>query len=197
VPASLGLALAGGVMLAQWWDGPFVRILRRPLAVTVLTMVVLDAMIVSPFAAQQLVARDVYQEIKASSGQGLVLEVPVGVRSGTDQFGQGETLQFYQMIHGRPIINAMIARVPRAVFDAYRASPALTLLTGEPVTVTDTEVDRDLEKQLAALGAAYVVVHFDMLTGESRTRIQAALERQSTLQLVKDTGSVQMYAVAH
>ena len=196
IPASLGLALATGVTLAEWWDGPFVRILRRSFALMVMVMAVIDALIVSPFAAQQPASVGAYSQIAASSHEGLVLEVPLGVRSGTDQFGQGETLQFYQMVHGRPIINAMIARVPRKVFDYYRASPALRLLTGEPVDVSDDEVDRDFAKQLNTLGAAFVVVHFDMLTGESRTRILAALDRQPALELVDETGSVRLYEVA-
>ena len=48
----------------------------------------------------------------------------LGVRSGIERIGSGgEVLSYYQHIHGKPLVNGMIARVPSSVFEAYRASP--------------------------------------------------------------------------
>jgi hypothetical protein len=64
-----------------------------------------------------------YHRIAAEPGDYALLEVPFGVRSGFERIGQGgEVLQYYQHIHGKPLLNAMIARVPRQRSRLSRAS---------------------------------------------------------------------------
>jgi hypothetical protein len=68
----------------------------------------------------------VYSPIANDSRDVVVLAVPSGVRTGTDQIGPGEDLTFYQPIHRKRIANGMLAR-------SARSAGVLSPLTGAPV----------------------------------------------------------------
>jgi len=100
------------------------------------------------------------------------------VRSGLERIGNGgEVLEFYQHVHGKPLLNGMIARLPSSVFTEYRAHPALLLLSGEPIDATA----EDLRAVLAWTDARYVVVHRAMLSAEQRQRVDALLTQVATI----------------
>ena len=76
------------------------------------------------FQVQTLAGHPVYTMIAGDTKPGIVLEVPFGVRSGTDRIGTGERLNFYQPRHRRRMINGMIARVPLVALDIPRLAGA-------------------------------------------------------------------------
>jgi hypothetical protein len=106
-------------------------------------------------------AEPVYEQIARDERDCVVLEVPVGVRSGTDQIGSGESLSYYQPVHHKRMLNGMIGRVPLAALDYYRSSPALMFLAHERRPPGD--VAADLRIKLRDLRVGYVVIHPEMM----------------------------------
>ena len=90
--------------------------------------------------------------------------MPFGVRSGLDRIGNGgEALQFYQHIHRRPIMNAMVARLPAEVFAFYRRHPSLLVLAGEQTDATDAELATDFDNVIDLIDARFIAIHRGML----------------------------------
>ena len=178
IPAVIGFAVVAGYLLAG----------RRPRAgqwTARLTWCVVGAAVVGrlslavihdPLAVQHYPVYDVYRRIAREPGRFALLEVPFGVRSGLERIGSGgEVLQYYQVTHGKPLLNGMIARLPTTVFEFYRRHPSLVFLSGEPTGVDEIELARDFTEVLAWSGARYVMVHHDLLPDVSR--IGAFLDR--------------------
>jgi hypothetical protein len=107
----------------------------------------------------------VYAEIGRDPVPSVLLEVPVGVRNGTDRIGvDGEILTYYQPTHGKRLVNGFVARSPLAAIDYYRRSPAFMYLAGEVPPPGD--LTADLHQKIAELGVGYVVVHPNMMKPE-------------------------------
>ena len=193
VPASVALAVAGGVASAAALASiTAVRVRWLALAAMVAAAAV-DVASTQPFRAQEYAELDVYRRIADQAGSETVLEVPFGVRSGTEQIGDHETLQYYQMVHAKPGVNAMIARVPRRVFEAYAASPSLRLLADQPLAEpAPAGLEAELDSRLAWLGVRWVVVHLDLLT-RHREAILRLLDANPTLSLVDERQHVRLY----
>lgn len=181
MPALVGLGVTAGYVLAHLRQH-----VRRPwlpgllVAVGVSGRVVL-ALILHPFPTHTYPDYDFYRQVAAEPGDFALLEVPFGVRTGIQRIGTGgDVLQYYQHVHGKPILNAMIGRMPRSVFAFYRQHPSLLFLSGD-MTVDPAGLDADLADVLAWSGAGYVLVHGDMLDEGQAAQIEAFLERNPQL----------------
>jgi hypothetical protein len=186
VPASLGLAIAGahavGVLLAR-----LRRLgLRRAAFGVAIALSFADARIQSwppaPFPGQRYPDPAVYRAIAADAQGGLLLEVPVGFRSGVERFGpdHADTLVFHQIVHGKRLINGMVARLPSGIFGYYRASPALRLLSGEPLPL-DPALRADFDAKIAALDVFWIVLHRDMVDAATAARVRALIASRADL----------------
>ena len=196
MPAALGAAMCLSFVLA--WLRP--RLNRRviPFAIAAIAAIVpIDLLfyrVPKGFPVQTLAGSPAYTMIAGDTQPGIVLEVPFGVRSGTDRIGTGERLNFYQPIHGRRIINGMIARVPLAALQYYRGSPALMLLAADaPIPAGDIEAD--LHARLGELQVSHVVVHLAMLNDERRRRILDLFSSTSELQKQYEDQDVVLFRV--
>lgn len=194
IPATLGLAVAAAGGWAYWQDRLVPARWRSAATLVLIGLVLIDSRSIAPFALQRYPDVDVYSRLAGRPGDFTILEVPVGVRSGTDVFGAGDFLQFYQTIHGKPMINGMVARVPRRVFDYYRSSPSLRLLAGESVAV-EPSVRREFADRLNELDVGYVIVHPGMLEPVALARVEALLAGEPTLTRTEATPGVWVYAV--
>jgi hypothetical protein len=131
IPAAIGGAM--GVASAVTWLAARVR-RRNVLAVLVGAVALFDLTVykfVYGFPLQTRHHHPVYASLADGRDARPILEVPVGVRTGTDLIGTGETLSFHQSIHQRRLINGMIARVPLEALHYYRRSPALMFLADQ------------------------------------------------------------------
>ena len=138
------------------------------------------AVVHDPLRVQTYPEHAIYARLASEPGRFTLLEVPVGVRSGIERIGTGgEVLSYYQHIHGKPLVNGMIARVPSSVFEAYRASPALLFLSGD---TSAAPTDEDVAQAVRWVNAGYVLLHRDMLGPEQAQAIEAVLDRQPFLQ---------------
>jgi hypothetical protein len=195
IPAAIGLA----AVLALLLDRVLARFDSRRAAAAVASLLivrVLLAMANHPFETQQYQASTIYTYLSRARDAGTLIEVPVGVRSGLDRIGHGEeTLQYYQMIHGRPIINAMVARLPAEVFAFYRSHPSLMLLAGEPVSATDQEIASDLDTVIDAIKASHIVMHPTRMIPGRLARITRLLDTHPRLRHWISEGGVVAYRV--
>lgn len=173
IPAAIGLAAGAAVALS--WLLP--KLTARSGRLVLIGMAILAAGDLVAFRAahgfeMQTMARDpVYDLIARDARALLVLEVPVGVRTGTDRIGPGEALSFHQSVHRKRLVNGSTSRLPLAALEYYRSSPAIMFLAGE--TPPPGDLAADLERRMTELKVGYVVVHPSML---NRERLAAVME---------------------
>ena len=195
IPAVIGLA----AVLALLLDHVFRKMRVRHalvLAGAVIALRLTLAVAQHPFDTQQYAPSVIYDYLARARNAGAVIEVPVAVRSGLDRIGHGEEfLQDHQLAHGRPIINAMIARLPADVFAFYRGHPSLMLLAGEPVTATDRELADDLTAVIDAIDAGHVVMHRDLMTPGQVARAARLLDTHPRLRPWISEGPIAAYRV--
>jgi hypothetical protein len=163
IPAALGMALALAPVLGRLFeriDG------RKPL----MLLGALGAVLIGDTVAHRLAygfpthrfsEEPIYRVIADTPGDFSVLEVPVGVRSGTAVFGRGDRLMFYQTIHGKRLINGYLARIPIVALDSYKQSPALMFLAAENTDPRPAAADFDNQLRFHKVG--FVIVHPELL----------------------------------
>jgi hypothetical protein len=183
IPAAIGAAMCVAYSVAflrrrvRW--GNIVALLAAVAAVTDLAVY----RSIAGFPLQTRSHHPIYATLADRHDARPILEVPVGVRSGTDLIGTGEALNFHQPIHQRRLINGMIARVPLAALDYYRRSPALMFLS-ELVDAPSSELSTDLARVLGELDVSYVVVHPQLLSEQRRATILSLIEGFGELQRI-------------
>jgi hypothetical protein len=147
-----------------------------------------------PFAIQTYPSYAVYDRLAREPGRFTLLEVPFGVRSGLERIGQGgEVLEYYQHVHGKPLLNGMIARLPDSVFAEYAAHPSLVLLSGGEVD--EQGLQQDLTDVLDWTATRYVLVHASLLDAEQTTRVLPLLDTHPRLQRLDQELDLVVYAV--
>jgi hypothetical protein len=193
IPAAIGLAVSAAVVLA--WVLP--RLSRRSARMVLVGGVILGAgdlvahRLAFGFETQTMSRDPLYEEIGLDQRDCLVLEVPVGIRTGTDRIGPGEALSFHQPVHRKRLISGSTSRMPLTALAYYRSSPAIMFLAAETPPPGDVAVD--LERRMLELNVGYVVVHPDMLERERLGRILELLSSTRGLQRL-DTGSSSLIA---
>lgn len=150
---------------------------------------------VFPFQVQFFPEHAIYAQIAAQPGDFMVLEVPVGVRSGTERFGSDESLQIYQIIHEKRGLNGMVARMPAQVFRYYKQSPSLNLLAGNPVEASETDVAQNFAELVKTLNIRYVIVHPLLLDSATRLRIKEFLNHAPLLTLREKDPALWVYEI--
>ena len=133
-----------------------------------------------PVLVQSMPVQPVYAQIAQDLRDVVVLEVPVGVRTGTDRIGDGEIFTFYQPTHGKRLINGFAARGPLEALAYYRGSPALMFLAHEPAPAGDLVAD--LRRQLHELGVGYIVIHADRMDARWRAQTLALFQQLDGLE---------------
>ena len=195
IPAAIGLAAVMALVL----DRVFSRWPSRKVAwcagLAVAVRVVL-ATLQHPLATQAYPVFNAYREIANASEAGSIVEVPFGVRSGLDRIGNGgEALQFYQHIHGRKIMNAMVARLPAEMFAFYRRHPSLLVLAGEQTDASDRELATDLDNVLDLVHAGFVAVHRNMMEPNQLAAVDQLIASNARLVPWRTEGDLVLFRV--
>jgi hypothetical protein len=195
IPAALGLSVVLGLVLAAI----FART-RRPwlsggLAAVAVVARLAYAQVHDPLGVQTYPEYATYERIAAEPGRFTLLEVPFGVRSGLGRIGDGgEVLEYYQHVHGKPLLNGMIARLPTSVLETYAERPALLALSGQEVEETD-ETRRDLSAVIAWTDARYVLLHRSLLEAQEADSLERLLDTQPDLRRQSTEADLVVYAV--
>jgi hypothetical protein len=190
IPAVLVLSVTAGITLTHILGMVSVKTGRRLLGG--ITVVIVGDLVAhrlpAGFSIQTMPSEPIYAEIARDPRDCLVLEIPVGIRTGTDRIGPGEALSFYQPTHRKRLINGFAARVPLVALDYYRKSPALMLFANEAPPSGDVEAD--LRHRLRELHVGYVVVHPDMIESSRLRQVLDLLERVDDLAQLPLRGDV-------
>ncbi|HYY87809.1 MAG TPA: hypothetical protein VFA49_03365, partial [Chloroflexota bacterium] len=195
MPAALGLAVALGYALA-----PLFRRVPSWIGMLVISVALLGRLLYAqahdPFAVQTYPTYAAYNRLAREPGRFVLLEVPFGVRSGLERIGDGgEILEHYQHVHGKPLLNGMIARLPASVFAEYAGHPSLLLLSGGDVAESVPSLQADLADVIDWTGSRYVLVHHAMLDAEQAGRIDSLLDSSPLLERVGQEADLVVYAV--
>jgi hypothetical protein len=179
IAAALGMAIVGGLALSALAT----RLRSRSFRTVVGIAIALAAgdliwhRFALGFPMQTMTPHAVYETIARDRRDCVVLEIPVGVRTGTDRIGPGEALSFYQPVHQKRLVNGSTSRMPLVALNYYRSSPAIAFLADESPGPGD--IAADLRRLIHELHVGYLVVHPQML---SSSRLRAILELLPTVE---------------
>ena len=115
-----------------------------------------------PFPTVPAVVPDFYFNLARSSGSGAVLELPMGRQS-------SKPYLYYQMIHGRPLVEGVVSRTP---LDAYEFIEEVPILRSLRACGEKTLPFADISPALGDLGEwgiDYVIVHKGVLQNDLAT----------------------------
>ena len=104
----------------------------------------------------------VYNQIATEPGDFTLLQLPLGWRNSFGVLGSERTqLQYYQSVHGKPIIGGNISHAPAFQMDYFGRIPLFRALTRlEMYQDVPPELDAAVRAQTAALMALYDVRYF-------------------------------------
>ena len=102
---------------------------RRRLLLSAVAAVMLFELLPAPRPLYDAGIPDFYARVASEPGDVRVLELPVGVRDGTSSVGNFTARsQFYQTVHGKPLIGGYLSRVSRRRVEELREEPVLDAL---------------------------------------------------------------------
>lgn len=110
----------------------------------------------------------VYTEIAAEEEDFTLLQLPLGWRNSFGVFGAERTqLQYYQHVHGKPMLGGNISRSPAFKFDYYRGIPLFQAFAQTQLPQQDPPVDDQTLEQarqqagelMTLYNVGYVLVH--------------------------------------
>jgi hypothetical protein len=133
--------------------------IRSPLAIAL--AVVLSAAVVFEHLAVPMPLTDArvpapYRDLAREPEGGAVLQLPMGWRNGFGVFGAEDTrVEWYQTVHGRPILSGNTSRNPAFKFEYFERLPLLRAITGiemyQPPDEATDQAARDQAAELMAL----------------------------------------------
>ena len=191
MPAALGVLVAVA-MLLQFGLKKMGSRPRMAALVALTTIILFDPFVGRsdwPFKVMGMPQVPFYETIRKDPSDTVLLEIPVGVRHGTDRIGtDGEILTFYQPVHQKRMVNGLATRAPYAAMEYYRRSPALMFFAGEKPPPGD--IDADLAHKLVELDVGYVLVHPNMLKPDQFKAVMEILNRSATLTRVMEAADL-------
>jgi hypothetical protein len=137
----------------------------QSLIAVILASAVLFEHLALPFPLSDARVPDVYMEIAADPRPVSVLHTPLGWRNSFGVFGPEATrLQYYQAVHGKPMLGGNISRAPDFKLDYFKRIPYFRTLTeiefGRQVEPALFDRARQQGDELAYLyNIGYVVLH--------------------------------------
>lgn len=141
-----------------------------------------------PFAVVALDRPAMYQQL-ANEPQGVVLELPVGIRDG---FGNRGNLDhrslYYQTLHGHPIVGGFVARLSDRIVRSYTNDPVLSELLAVSSQIAPGAT-RPLPAPTAACAIRYVVV------SRNAPALDEAARRHFVLSPIAESDSGILYRV--
>jgi hypothetical protein len=161
VIAALAFAVLAGYGIAELVKRD---IPRKKLIIILITAVVIFEYMFIPFPTSVVDQPVFYKEIAQEEGDFGLLEIPA-----TKVYVAAVTTEYYQTIHGKPIVGGHVARIPQDARDFEMKTPFIyeTTYLKEPVndilTQNVTEIGMSI---LAHYNIRYIAIHRDYLTEE-------------------------------
>ena len=126
---------------------------RRRAMLSAVTVLLLFELLPAPRPLYSASVPRFYERIAATPGHARVLELPFGVRDGTSSVGNFTARsQFFQTVHGKPLIGGYLSRVSRRRVAEIRSLAMLDAL----ITLSEGQtIDPQREAALIARGPAF------------------------------------------
>ena len=191
------MMLAGAVMFATAldWLGRRYPAYRRPILAAVGLLLAFE-LLPAPRPLYSAAVPPLYRHVAAAPPGITLLELPYGIRDGTNSVGNfSAKTQFYQTAHGKTIMGGYLSRISQRRLDEMRADPvryALALLS-ERKDLTPAQETALLHGAPAFLerhDIAFVVMDSDYVSEE----FQGLAIKAFRLRHVETNGSLALYA---
>ncbi len=127
-----------------------------------LAVLILAEHLAVPLPTTDAQVPEVYREIEAQPGEFAVMQLPLGWRNSYGTLGSEQTnLQYFQTVHGKPIIGGNISRAPAYKMDYFARIPLFKALTDlEMYREVDSQTDAAARAGAGPLMALYDVRYF-------------------------------------
>ena len=170
---------------------------RRPGLAILLAAVILLDYFPRPVPVFRLDRPVPYEELARHAGEGVLCELPLGLRDGFGQKGRFDSrVLTYQMIHQHPMTGGFAARLSPRLVEAYDRSPILGVLSrlsaGKPLAGERVLSRDDAGAALRSAGIRYVMLN--RLTAPAD--LQAYVQDGLPLRVLSEDGERTLYEVA-
>jgi len=191
----LAIAILAAIGTAHWRIG-----LRRPaLALSLVATLTFADFLVAPFRLAAVDCPAIYQTLRDRPERGTLAELPLGLGDGFGALTPIDTWMLpCQMIHQRPMVGGVVARLPRSVLAYYNADPLIAawlrmsgaradVVPNGPLPTREIAVER-----LKANGIAFLILH----RGAASPELREYVERVLPLTPVAEDGDRVLYVRA-
>jgi hypothetical protein len=175
----LALAMLGAIGAADW----SARYGRPSMALFVTGIMVFADFLAAPFPLVPVECPSIYQTLRDRPERGALAELPLGLGDGLlgELTPVNHQMFVCQMIHGRPLVGGVLARLPPNVLPAYEADPLLAGWLGLSGARGDIGrggplPDAELAgRRLKADGIAFVLLDREAASPELRDYVEHVL----------------------
>ena len=171
---------------------------RRRMLLVAVTAVMFFELLPAPRPLYSATVPRFYERVAQHEGEVRMLELPVGVRDGTSSIGNfSARSQFFQTVHGKPLIGGYLSRVSRRRIEEIRSDPMLAAL----VTLSEGgALDPARERALIEQGPAFIGqtrIGFVVIDGTaSSPQLRDFAVRALRLRRIDGEGAYDLYAPA-
>lgn len=187
------LAVAVLFAMALTWIGRRYPAHRR-LAVGAAALLLLAELLPAPLTLHPATVPAFYQQV-AAAGEGRLLELPTGARSGTSNVGDfSARSQFYQTAHGKPLVGGYLSRVSESEVAEWRRTDMVDALV-----LLSEGASLPPEREAALIDAGPAFVHDASLGfvvidhARASKRLTDFAQRALRLERVDGAGSLALY----
>ncbi|MCP4415457.1 MAG: hypothetical protein GY805_02470 [Chloroflexi bacterium] len=153
---SIAILAAQGV---QIWLKKF----KQPHKILVVTLIISGVILLDylpvPYPQTNYTTPSWFIELANDPDEFAILNIPF------DLFGYNKRHMFDQVIHGKPIVNGKVSRVPREALAFLDSTPFLHAISQDRLLTTEPSVSAQL-RPLADANIRYLVLHKDLLSAE-------------------------------
>jgi len=145
----------------QWLQAAFVT--------AILAIYAVDVDLLEPFPIQTLPDYPVYRLIGNDPEDHTLLQVPLGVSTGSRTIGSGDKLIYYARFHHQRTLNGMVSRLPGDQMARFERAPFIRALSNLNPLPPFEQARSEFLRRLKEWDIRYIVVHKDLL-GDDKAR---------------------------
>ena len=165
--------LAWAVFVVESLNGSLARLrsqwLRAAIVTAILAVYAIDVGLLEPFPIQTLPDYPVYRLIGADPEDHTLLQVPLGVSTGSRTIGSGDKLIYYARFHHQRTLNGMVSRLPGDQMAHFERAPFIRALSNLNPLPPFEQARSEFLRRLKEWDIRYIVVHKDLL-GDDKAR---------------------------